>query len=64
MPLWQWAAELMRYAGETIECDPALRELGVSGTFPLDDRALALAMLAQTHGLRTLRDGRRVLIHR
>ena len=34
MPLRQWAGELMRYGGESIECEPSLDPLRVSGTFP------------------------------
>ena len=64
MPLRQWAGELMRYGGESIECEPSLDPLRVSGTFPIDDLPLALAMLAQTHGLRLVHQGRRVLIRR
>ncbi|HFX0594578.1 TPA: FecR family protein, partial [Pseudomonas aeruginosa] len=64
MPLRQWAGELMRYGGESIECEPSLDALRVSGTFPIDDLPLALAMLAQTHGLRLVHQGRRVLIRR
>ncbi|WP_121402947.1 FecR family protein, partial [Pseudomonas aeruginosa] len=64
MPLRQWAGELMRYGGESIECEPSLDPLRVSGTFPVDDLPLALAMLAQTHGLRLVHQGRRVLIRR
>lgn len=54
----------MRYGGESIECEPSLDALRVSGTFPVDDLPLALAMLAQTHGLRLVHQGRRVLIRR
>ncbi|KPD29026.1 MULTISPECIES: FecR domain-containing protein [Pseudomonas aeruginosa group] len=64
MPLRQWAGELMRYGSESIECEPSLGPLRVSGTFPVDDLPLALAMLAQTHGLRLVHQGRRVLIRR
>lgn len=64
MPLQQWTQELMRYNHEILEYDPALRTLKVSGTYPLDDLALALAMLAQTYAVRPVRDGQRVLIRR
>ncbi|MCF1486574.1 FecR family protein [Pseudomonas sp. AA27] len=52
MPLLQWAQELMRYADQRLVCDPAVAELRVSGSFPVDDLPLALAMLSESHGLR------------
>ncbi|PMZ95259.1 MULTISPECIES: FecR family protein [unclassified Pseudomonas] len=52
MPLLQWTQELMRYSDQRLVCDPALAELRVSGSFPIDDLPLALAMLAQSHKLR------------
>lgn len=64
MPLRQWTQELMRYADQHLECDPALDELRVSGTFPVDDLPLALAMLAQTYGLQVRQNGRQVFISR
>ncbi|WEK30516.1 MAG: FecR family protein [Candidatus Pseudomonas phytovorans] len=64
MPLQQWAQALMRYADRRLECDPALGELRVSGTFPVDDLPLALAMLAQTYGLQVRQSGGQVIIGR
>ena len=37
MPLPQWAAELARYSGRTIEVGTAERRLRISGLFPIDD---------------------------
>ncbi len=62
MPLRQWTQTLMRYADQHIECDPALGELRVSGTFPIDDLPLALAMLAQTYALQVRQTGKQVFI--
>jgi transmembrane sensor len=64
MPVRLWAHELMRYTDQQLECDPALGELRVSGTFPIDDLPLALAMLAQTYTLQVRRTGRHVFISR
>lgn len=64
MPVRLWAHELMRYTDQQLECDPALGELRVSGTFPIDDLPLALAMLAQTYTLQVRRTGRQVFISR
>jgi len=64
MPLRQWTQTLMRYADQHIECDPALGELRVSGTFPIDDLPLALAMLAQTYALQVRQTGKQVFISR
>lgn len=64
MPLRQWTQALMRYADQHIECDPALGELRVSGTFPIDDLPLALAMLAQTYALQVRQTGKQVFISR
>jgi len=64
MPLHQWAQALMRYADQRLEYDPALSELRVSGTFPVDDLPLALAMLAQTYGLQVRQGGGRLVISR
>jgi len=52
MPLLRWAQELMRYGDQRLVCDPAVAELRVSGSFPIDDLPLALAMLSESHGLR------------
>ena len=64
MPLRQWTQALMRYTDQRLECDPVLGELRVSGTFPVDDLPLALAMLAQTYGLRVQQGGGQVVISR
>ncbi|MEJ5907723.1 FecR family protein [Pseudomonas kermanshahensis] len=64
MPVRLWAHELMRYTDQQLECDPALGELRVSGTFPIDDLPLALAMLAQTYTLQVRHTGRQVFISR
>lgn len=64
MPLQQWAQELMRYSSQPLVCDPALAGLRVSGTFPLDDLPLALAMLAKSHGLRVQAGAEKVFISR
>lgn len=64
MPLQQWTQELMRYSAQSLTCDPALANLRVSGTFPLDDLPLALAMLAQSHGLRVQAGANGVVIGR
>ncbi|GLO57997.1 sensor [Pseudomonas putida] len=64
MPVRLWAHELMRYTDQQLECDPALGELRVSGTFPIDDLPLALAMLAQTYMLQVRHTGRHVFISR
>jgi len=64
MPLRQWTQALMRYTDQRLECDPVLGELRVSGTFPVDDLPLALAMLAQTYGLQVQQEGGRVVISR
>lgn len=64
MPVTEWAQELMRYSKQRLECDPALSELRVSGTFPVDDLHLAVAMLAQTHGLQVQLTGNQLLISR
>ena len=64
MPVRLWAHELMRYTDQQLECDPALGELRVSGTFPIDDLPLALAMLAQTYTLQVRHTCRQVFISR
>lgn len=64
IPLQQWAQPLMRYSDRRLACDPALSELRVSGTFPVDDLPLALAMLAQTYGLQVREGGGRLVISR
>ncbi|QXI39050.1 FecR domain-containing protein [Pseudomonas xantholysinigenes] len=62
MPLWQWIQELMRHTDQAVACEPSLADLPVSGTYPLDDLPLALAMLAQTYRVRMRHEGRHVLI--
>jgi len=64
MPLLQWTQELMRYSDQRLVCDPALAELRVSGSFPVDDLPLALAMLAQSHKLRTRSEAGGIFISR
>jgi len=49
MRLADLAAELARYRGGIVRCDPAVAGVRVSGAFPLDDTDLALAMLASTY---------------
>ena len=64
MPLGEWAQALMRYTHQRLEYAPALGELRVSGTFPLDDLPLALAMLAKTYTLQVHEADRQVFISR
>ncbi|MGO3742877.1 FecR family protein [Kerstersia sp.] len=64
MSLPQWVAELSRYSQDTIEFAPGLRQLKLSGAFPVHDIDLALQMLAQTYQLNLRRNGRRVYIGR
>ncbi|CAK7038881.1 FecR family protein [Kerstersia gyiorum] len=64
MSLPQWVAELSRYSQDTIEYAPGLRQLQLSGAFPVHDIELALQMLAQTYQLNVRRNGRRVYIGR
>lgn len=64
MPLVQWAQEMMRYTTRPMACDPGVETLRVSGTFPVDDLPLALAMLAQTYGLRMNDDRTQLVISR
>ena len=64
MPLGEWAQALMRYTHQRLEYAPALAELRVSGTFPVDDLPLAMAMLAQTYGLQVRQGGGRLVISR
>lgn len=63
MPLQQWATELMRYHSRTLAYDPSLADLRVSGTYPLDDLELALAMLAQTYHLTVRHEGQHLFIN-
>lgn len=64
MPLAQWAQEMMRYTTRPLACDPGVGTLHVSGTFPVDDLPLALAMLTQTYGLQVNDDRTQVVISR
>lgn len=54
MPLAELLAELARYRGGVLRCDPALAALPVSGAYPVggeQQTARALAMLAATYPL-------------
>ncbi|OEC54182.1 MULTISPECIES: FecR domain-containing protein [Pseudomonadaceae] len=64
MPLAQWAQELMRYSDRPLAWSPAAANLRVSGTFPVDDLPLALAMLVQSHGVRVEAVGEGMRIQR
>ena len=48
MPLGEFVAELDRYRPGKLRCDPAIAELRVSGTYPLDAPDQVLALLAET----------------
>ncbi|QBE66990.1 DUF4880 domain-containing protein [Pseudoduganella lutea] len=52
MPMSHFLAELDRYRRGTLQCDPAVAMLAVSGAFPVADTDLALSLLAQTHAIR------------
>jgi transmembrane sensor len=54
MPLQAFAAELSRYRRGLLHCHPAVAELRVSGSFPLEDTEAALQLLLKTRPL-TLR---------
>lgn len=47
MRLEDFLAELGRYRSGLLRCDPAVRELIVSGVYPVDDTDMALATLSQ-----------------
>ncbi|MET4580179.1 FecR domain-containing protein [Ottowia thiooxydans] len=47
MRMEDFLAELGRYRGGLLRCDPAVRNLIVSGVYPLSDTDLALSTLAQ-----------------
>ncbi|MDH0646804.1 FecR family protein [Pseudomonas sp. GD03858] len=64
MPLLQWTQEMMRYGEQALICDPSVGDLRISGTFPLDDLPLALAMLSQSHHLRTRSESAGIFISR
>ncbi|QPF73257.1 DUF4880 domain-containing protein [Roseateles sp. DAIF2] len=58
MRLADLAAELSRYRGGLLHCDPAVAELRVSGTFPVGSEAATertLGMLVSTYALRAER---------
>lgn len=48
MPLADFVAELARYRATPLLCDPAVRALRISGTYPLNDTDRALAALPRT----------------
>lgn len=48
MPLADFVAELARYRDAPLACDPAVRGLRISGTYPLADTDRVLAVLAAT----------------
>lgn len=52
MPLGEFIAELARYRAAPLHCDPAVRALRISGTYPLADVDRALAVLADTLAVR------------
>jgi transmembrane sensor len=49
MRLAEFAAELGRYRSGVLHCDPAVADLLISGTFPLDDPERVLSMLVSTY---------------
>lgn len=54
MPLADFAAELARYRASPLLCDPAVRALRISGTYPLTDTDKALAALTRTLPVRVV----------
>ena len=48
MPMSEFLAELSRYRRGTLQCDPAVAGLPVSGAFPLADTGVTLSLLEQT----------------
>ncbi|NYI02289.1 FecR domain-containing protein [Cupriavidus plantarum] len=52
MRLGDFIAELGRYSRKTLSCDPALRDVLVSGSFPVDDVAKVLDTLGTTLNVR------------
>lgn len=54
MPLKQFVAELTRYRSGLLHCDPAVADLLVSGTFPVDDPQQVLTMLVSTYPVRAV----------
>nr|WP_276583707.1 FecR family protein [Pseudomonas sp. RIT-PI-AD] len=49
MRLVDFAEEIARYHRGIVRCDPAIRDLRVSGAYPLRDRGRTLAMLQATY---------------
>jgi len=47
MPLADFVAELARYSSTPLECAPAVRQLRISGTYPLVDTEEALAAIGR-----------------
>lgn len=62
MTLVDWAEELARYSGKSIEIAPAAKSLRISGAFPTHDLQQAMRMLIKTHKLRVLMQGQTVQI--
>jgi transmembrane sensor len=48
MPMSQFLKELSRYRRGTLQCDPAVAKLQVSGVFPLADTGFTLSLIEQT----------------
>lgn len=53
MPLADFVAELARYRSAPLECDPAVRQWRISGTYPLVDTEDALAAIGRILPVRT-----------
>lgn len=49
MRLADFVAELARYRSGFVRCDPAIADLPISGSFPVNDTSRALNMLVQTY---------------
>ncbi|WP_348648729.1 FecR domain-containing protein [Roseateles oligotrophus] len=54
LPLADFVAELARYRTSPLLCDPAVRALRISGTYPLTDTDKALAALARALPVRVV----------
>ena len=52
MPLGEMLEELGRYRAGVLRCDPGLRDMKISGSFPLNDTDQALSALENGFGLR------------
>jgi transmembrane sensor len=52
MPMSQFIKELSRYRRGTLQCDPAIARLQVSGVFPLADTGFTLSLIEQTMPVR------------